>query len=364
MKIIRLLSGLLVVAGLAYLLLAPVPITPVAWQSPDNFGYTGRFESNHQLADLQSIDISPFSGPEDIVANSAGELFVSVHQGKILKVFAKENRYEVFSETLGRPLGLSFNPEGDLIVADAYLGLLKLDVNGKATVLLNSAGGVALEYMNNVDVGDNGIIYFSDASNKFGAKANGGSYPASLLDLMEHCACGRVFAFDPDNSILIPLAEGLHFANGITLSADQKTLYISETSMYRVMKIDLQNKLFPVEPHIENLPGFPDNLTRGLDGKYWLGLVSPRNKMLDAVSDMPFIRRIIQRLPQAIRPKATFYSHVIAFDDAGNIVSNMQDPSGAYPTNTGVFETSDTLYISSLTAKVLAFKSHSKKLPK
>ena len=130
MKIIRLLSGLLVVAGLAYLLLAPVPITPVAWQSPDNFGYTGRFESNHQLSDLQSIDISPFSGPEDIVANSAGELFVSVHQGKILKVFAKENRYEVFSETLGRPLGLSFNPEGDLIVADAYLGLLKLDVNG------------------------------------------------------------------------------------------------------------------------------------------------------------------------------------------------------------------------------------------
>ena len=356
MKNIVLIIIFLLLAAVAYLLLSPVIIEPVAWDAPDNLGYTGQFEENTQLAGLSGIDISPYSGPEDIVQNGKGELFVSVHEGRILKVFPSENRYEVFSENLGRPLGLAFSPDGHLIVADAYLGLLKLDAQGKAEVLLNSAGGVALEYINNVDVGNNGIIYFSDSSYKYGAKASGGSYPASLLDLMEHCACGRIFAFDPDNKVLIPLVSGLHFANGVVLSADQKSLYVNETAMYRVLRVDLQNKLFPVEVHLEYLPGFPDNLSRGLEGKYWLGLVSPRNKMLDAVSDKPFIRKMIQRLPQFLRPKATFYSHLIAFDDAGNIVENMQDPSGHYPTNTGALETANGLFVSSLTAKVLAFK--------
>ncbi len=356
MKKILYVSVLFFIIGLVYLFLAPVPITPVAWQAPSNPGYSGKYAKNTLLANLTSIDISPYSGPEDIVVNAAGELFISVHEHKILKVYPEEKRYEVFAENLGRPLGLAFNPEGELIVADAYLGLLKLDQQGKAKILLNSVGGELLKYTNNLDIADNGIIYFSDASSKFGAQAYGGSYPASLLDLMEHCACGRVFAFDPSNGVLIPLVSGLHFANGIALSHDQKSLYVSETGRYRVLKIGLQDKSLPIIEHVISLPGFPDNLTRGLDGKYWLGLVSPRNKLLDALSNKPLFRKMIQRLPKSMRPKATFYSHLVAFDDNGAIVKNMQDPNGTYPTNTGALETEKALYISSLTAKVLAFK--------
>ena len=359
MKHILAVFLILLMAGFAYLFFSPIAIQAVSWQAPLNAGYVDEFSKNTALAQLQLIDISPYSGPEDIVIDSLGNLFTSVHDGKILKVDPSKKQVEIFAEGLGRPLGLAFNPQGELIVADAYLGLLKIDTQGGVEILLNSVGGEPLVYANNIDIADNGIIYFSESSYKYGAKASGGSYPASLLDLMEHCPCGRVFAFDPDNNVLIPLADGLYFANGIALSHDQRSLYINETGMYRVLKMDLQDKRFPYSTHIDYLPGFPDNLSRGLDGKYWLGLVSPRNKLLDAVSDKPWAREMIQRLPKAIRPKATFYSHVVAFDDKANIVENLQDPTGGYPTNTGVLETKNALYISSLTAKVLAVKPKS-----
>jgi hypothetical protein len=46
---------------------------------------------------------------------------------------------------------------------------------------------------------------------------------------------------------------------------------------------------------------------------------------------------------------------VIAFDEAGKIVADLQDPGGKYPETTGVLETADRLYIQSLHAKSLAW---------
>jgi len=360
MKRLFQLTLLLLLAGISYLFVAPVAIEPIAWQAPANPGYNGDFAENNKLANLQHLTISPYHGPEDIVTDAQGRLYVSVHEGKILRLYPEENRYEVFAENLGRPLGLAFDAKQNLLVADAYLGLLSISAQAEVSVLADSFEAEPIVYANNIAVHNNGTIYFTEASTKYGAKAFGGSYPASLLDLMEHCACGRVFAYKPaqtpdEKPRLKLIAEGLYFANGLALSADQNTLYVNETGMYRVNAIALNQPNFPIRPFIENLPSFPDNLSQGQAGKIWLGLVSPRNPLLDALSTQPFWRKVIQRFPKAIRPKATFYGHVIAFNDKGEIVQNLQDPSGAYPTNTGVLELDNRLYIASLTAKNLSY---------
>jgi hypothetical protein len=41
---------------------------------------------------------------------------------------------------------------------------------------------------------------------------------------------------------------------------------------------------------IGNLPAFPDNINNGLSDRFWIGLVAPRNALLDARSDWPFAR--------------------------------------------------------------------------
>ena len=101
---------------------------------------------------------------------------------------------------------------------------------------------------------------------------------------------------------------------------------------------------------LDNLPGYPDNLMRGLNGKIWLGLAAPRSPDADKLAEKPFLRSIVMRLPRALWPVPKAYGHVMAFTEDGYIASDLQDPSGAYPETTGVTETADRLYVQSLHA--------------
>lgn len=69
----------------------------------------------------------------------------------------------------GRPLGLRFDRNtGDLYIADAYLGLLKVGPEGGlATSLATEAEGMPLRFTNDLDIDDEGNVYFTDSSSKY-----------------------------------------------------------------------------------------------------------------------------------------------------------------------------------------------------
>jgi sugar lactone lactonase YvrE len=158
------------------------------------------------------------------------------------------------------------------------------------------------------------------------------------------------------------VAKGFSFANGVALSQDEKAIFVSETGKYRVWKISVDAKDLDIStPHdqakvlFDNLPGYPDNLMRGLDGKIWLGLAKPRSPIVDKMATKPFLRQLILRLPRSMWPVPKAYGHVFAFTEDGKVVADLQDPSGAYPETTGVTEIADRLYIQSLHAKGLGW---------
>ncbi len=249
----------------------------------------------------------------------------------------------------GRPLGIETAPDGSLIVANAYIGLQKISRSGSVSTLLDEVGGQALRYANNLAIATDGTIYFSESSSKFGAMSSEGTYEASLLDIMEHGGHGRVFAFDPVSGKVEVLLDGLNFANGVAVSADKQFLLVSETGSYRVLKHWLAGeRRGKTEVLLENLPGFPDNLKSGARGRFWLGLAAPRNAILDRLADKPWVRKVVQRLPAFLRPKASPSSHVIAFNGDGDILMNLQDPDARFPTLTGVLETLESLYLTTL----------------
>lgn len=98
------------------------------------------------------------------------------------------------------------------------------------------------------------------------------------------------------------------------------------------------------EVFLDNLPGYPDNLTRGHDGRIWLGLAGPRNSS-DAVADRPFLRELALRLPRMLLPHPVRHAHVLAFTEEGGIVEDLQDPSGNAPTITGLTEAGGRRYL-------------------
>ena len=341
------IAGTLLALSSAYLLLWPVAVDPIAWRAPVDRGYVDPFASNDRLSSATGIDLGEFAGPEDATLGHDGRIYVTTNDGAIIRI---QNRgVREFVNLGGRPLGIETDRDGSLLIANAHTGIQRISPDGSVTILLDEIDGQPLENANNLGIGPDGVIYFSQSSTKFTATRFGGSYDASLLDILEHGGHGNVYNFDPASGNVQRLMTGLNYANGVAVSKDGSFLLVAETGHYRILKFWLTGDLRGTSDIlIDNLPGFPDNIKNGLNGRFWIGFAAPRNRLLDRLSDNPFIRRIIQRLPAAVRPTAEPFSHVIAINGNGEVLMNLHDPAARFPTLTGVLETRDSLYLTTL----------------
>lgn len=366
------LSLFVLAALVAYLLLWPVPVAPVAWSPDAAPGYAGPHAANRKLAGLQSIALGGDVGPEHIVVRD-GWVYTALASGAIVRFKPDGSGREVVVMTGGRPLGFDFDAQGALVIADpeygAHGGLLRVTGTGgsaKIELLTDSVDAPSaadpIRYADGVIVAKDGRIYFTDASRRFGPKAFGGTFNASVLDILEHQSTGRLLEYDPATKTTRVLIADLCFANGLALSADEQSVFVSETGEYRLWKVAVTARNLSAKqpgpgavPLLSNLPGYPDNLMRGMDGRLWVGLAKPRGAFIDDNAGKPWIRRLALRLPRALWPVPPAYGHVLAFDESGKILADLQDPSGSYPETTGVTETADRLYIQSLHADTLGW---------
>src|SRR6266404_1519895 len=227
----------LVVLLIVYLLVFPVPISPVAWNPPAAPLLTGQYQQNSRLAGVERIllgtgDPRPGAGfgPEDVAIDAEGRLYAGLDDGRIMRLQADGTRPEEFSNTRGRPLGLIFDGNGNLIVADAIKGLLSIARNGSVSVLTKEADGLPFACTNDLDVARDGTIYFTDASSKF-------PLTNFTADILEHGGNGRLLAYDPKTKTTRTLMKDLCFANGVAVSPDQTFLLVVETGAYRVHRV-------------------------------------------------------------------------------------------------------------------------------
>jgi len=354
----------LVAALAAYLTFWPVPVEPVAWAAPPDPGYRGPHAPNQRLAGLKLITLAGETGPEHVVLGRDGKLYAAVASGRVLRMNPDGSAQEVYASTGGRVLGFDFDAEGRLIAADAVKGLLAIGPDRQVTVLADRVNGDPIRYADAVVVARNGKIYFSDASGRFAPSAWGGTYEAAVLDIIEQRCTGRILEYDPATRRTRIVVRGLSFANGVALSADEQTLFVAETGKYRVWNVavvasdlDVASGSPQATVLLDNLPGYPDNLMRGQEGRIWLGMSGPRSPNVDKMADKPFLRALTLRLPRSLWPIPKPYGHVFAFDESGRVVADLQDPAGSYPETTGVTETADRLYIQNLHLGVLGWKA-------
>ncbi len=357
MRLILKALGTLVVLLLAYLAFWPVTVQPVAWDAPESPGYTGDFAANTRLAALSFTDIGDHVGPEDADIGPDGMVYMATHGGDIMRAEVGGADAEMFANTGGRPLGVEFGPDGTLYVADAFRGLVAVARDGKVSLLADTTdGGSPIRYADDVDIAPDGRIYFSDASTRFGARAVGGTLEASVLDLVEHSANGRVLVHDPSSGKTTVFADGLTFPNGIAVSPDGAHLLVVETGEYRVLRYALQAPDAAPEVLLTNTPGFPDNINNAPDGTYWVGLVSPRNPVMDRLSDKPQLRRVIMRLPDAMKPAPTRHGFILRMAPDGTVLETLQDPDGGYALTTGAITAADgTIIVTSLSEPRLGY---------
>lgn len=326
-----------------YLLFWPVPIVPAAWTPPPAPALAGNYEPNSRLSGVQRLSLGDAFAPEDVAIDLSGRIYTGVEDGRILRLQSDGSNPEVFANTAGRPLGLIFDLQGNLIIADAIKGLLSISPDRAITVLTTGADGIPFKCTNDLDIAANGLIYFTDASSRFPLSNYKG-------DILEHQPNGRFLVYDPAEKTTRVLLNKLHFANGVAVSPDQQFVLVAETGTYQIHRFWVAGpKQGQSEIFIANLPGFPDGLSSNGRDRFWLALVTPRDKTLDRLLPYPFLRKVVMRLPAFLQPAPKRYGFVLGLDGEGRVTDNLQDGSReCYAQIANVVEHDGALYFGSI----------------
>lgn len=229
----------------------------------------------------------------------------------------------------GRPLGLRFDKKtGDLYIADAYFGLLKVGPEGGlATSLTTEAEGVPLRFTNDLDIDDAGNVYFTDSSTKY-QRRNFMQLVFSAED------SGRVLKYDPTTKETTVLARNLQFPNGLSLSKDGSFFVFCEGSIGRLSKHWLKGEKAGSSEVFAVLHGFPDNVRTNKKGDFWVAIHCRRSLYTYLCALYPQIRKLILKLP--IPSKIQFMLHiggvphamVVRYSQEGKLLQVLEDSQG------------------------------------
>ncbi|CAO2186287.1 unnamed protein product [Urochloa humidicola] len=241
-------------------------------------------------------------GPESVAFNKRGAgPYVSVSDGRVLRyggdgigwmTFSYSPSYtkngcdalseipvSVRESSCGRPLGLRFhNNSGNLYIADAYMGLMRVGPKGgEATVLATEAGGVPLRFTNGVDVDQvTGDVYFTDSSTTYTRAQH--EMVTGMRD-----STGRIMRYNRRTNKIIVLQSGVTYPNGIAISADRTHLIVALTGPCKLMRYWIRGPNVGTSELFTDLPGYPDNVRPDGNGGYWVALhrekyENPRDK--------------------------------------------------------------------------------------
>lgn len=318
-------------------------VNPVRW-NPPAAAAPGR---PSEPANLRVFATSGY-GTEDVLVRADGHALTGVEDGRLLAIDPATGAESVMAHTHGRPLGIEHHPDGGYVVCDSTRGLLRVGDDGSVAVLADAYDGTRFLFCNNAGVGADGTIYFTDSSTKFGFEHWRG-------DLLEHRPTGRLLRRDPDGGLTV-LADGLAFANGVALAADESFVVVAETASYCLQRVWLTGeRAGTVEPFGPVLPGFPDNISTGEDGNIWIAIASPRDRALDLLLPRPpWLRSVVWSLPQRFQPQPQSVIHIRAYSPAGTLVHDIAGSHARFGKPTGVRQVGREVWMGSFEQTTIA----------
>uniref|UniRef100_A0ACD6APB1 Uncharacterized protein n=1 Tax=Avena sativa TaxID=4498 RepID=A0ACD6APB1_AVESA len=286
-------------------------------------------------------------GPESVAFDGQGEgPYSGISDGRVLKWNGDELGWTTYTyspayqtdkcklapltpgtnrETLcGRPLGLQFHHKtGDLYVADAYKGLMRVGPGGgEATVLVDRVNDMPLRFTNGVDVDQiTGQVYFTDSSMNYDR-----SQHESVTNT--HDASGRLMMYDPKTEDVSVLQTGMAYPNGVAVSYDRTHLLVASTGPCKLLRHWISgSKAGTMEPFAD-LPGYPDNVRADKKGGYWVALHGEKNERPRGVDHLLAVRvgangKIVEEMrgPKIVKP-----SEIMERPDGKLYIGTMDGP--------------------------------------
>ncbi|VVA90501.1 unnamed protein product [Arabis nemorensis] len=229
----------------------------------------------------------------------------------------------------GRPLGLRFHKKtGELYIADAYFGIMKVGPEGGlATSLTTEADGVPLRFTNDLDVDEQGNVYFTDSSTFF-QRRNFMQLIVSGEDT------GRVLKYNPETKETTTLLTNLQFPNGLSLGKDESFFIFCEGSIGRLRKYWLKGEKAGTSEVVALLHGFPDNIRTNKDGDFWVAIHCHRNIFTHEMAHHTSLRKFFLKLPITVKFQYLLqvggWPHGVAvkYSEDGKVLKVLEDKQG------------------------------------
>jgi sugar lactone lactonase YvrE len=260
----------------------------------------------------------PSMGAEDVLVGSDGTVWTGTEDGAIWAIDPTSGSARRVADTGGRPLGLELLPDGRLLVCDARRGLLAVDpCSGAIEVLLDRVEGEPMRFCNNAAVATDGTIWFSDSSRHYGIEE-------WKDDFVQDTHTGRLVRRDPDGTVTVVL-DGLRFSNGVALAADESYVAVAECRGRTVVRLWLTGPRAGERDHVvTDLPGYPDNISRGSDGLIWVAVASPVDGLVERLGSAPLgLRRLVTKIPERLQPAPKRTIRAQAYDSDGRLVHDV-----------------------------------------
>jgi ribose transport system permease protein len=312
------------------------------------------FAENDRLKDAEAIALDCIEGPEDVILDRNDHLYTVNRNGSIIRFLAPnyEQRDE-FARIGGRPLGMAIDRDENLIVCVAGMGVYGVKPDRTVFRVTDETNRTWYRFKDDsrlwladdLDIAPDGKIYFSDATTRY-------DLSDWALDGFEGRGNGRLVCHDPATGKTHTVLANLAFPNGVCVSHDGRAVLWVSTWLCRIYRYWIAGeKAGTVEILADNLPGYPDNINRASDGRYWLALVGLRSPVYDlAMADPAFRLRMVKQIPpdEWLCPGINF-GCIIKFDDSGTVHESLWDPGGiSHPTITSMREHKGYLYIGGL----------------
>jgi gluconolactonase len=181
--------------------------------------------------------------PECVAYDRDGQLWAGGEAGQVYRIDPAGN-VETIATLGGFTGGLAFSPlDHALYVCNPSLGVVRIEADGRHRVFATDAGGHKLICPNVCVFDRRGRLYVTDSGNW--KKHN-----------------GALLRYDPDGRGYV-IAGPFGYANGLALTADERTLFMVESDADRVCRFALSADGEAGEPaaYAEQVGRLPDGLT-------------------------------------------------------------------------------------------------------
>jgi gluconolactonase len=202
-----------------------------------------------------------------------------------------DTRWEVLASGYGLVEGPTLDRDGSLLFSDVLGGgVYRLTGDGRVDTIVpkrRGVGGIVLHADGGIVCSGRDVIHVRDGEsrmvlhvdgvagwNDIGADGSGrlfaGALRFAVFDPDATVVPGEIWCLDPDDGPG-PLVENIVHANGIAVSPDQSTVYVSDTRAQVIVVYDrarANRRVIDVSMH-----GHPDGMAIDDNGALWVALV-------------------------------------------------------------------------------------------